>query len=189
MSLKLSNTADVDDAALVARAQAGERQAFSTLVRRHQATVYRVCYRMLGDREDAEDATQETFVRAYQKLQTFQAHSAFKTWLVRLTVNVSLNERARRKRRRDLDGAAAAHPASPVLAPGPEGVVLQAETVAQVHQALQLLKPEHRAAVILRDLEGLSYAAVAAALAVPEGTAKGWAHRGRERLKELLTCG
>jgi RNA polymerase sigma-70 factor (ECF subfamily) len=68
-----------------------------------------------------------------------------------------------------------------------ESIVMRAEAVAQLHHALQALPSNHRVAVVLRDLEGLSYADVASALDVPEGTAKGWAHRGRERLKELLT--
>lgn len=186
MSLELSNSADVDDATLVARARAGERQAFSLLVRRHQATVYRVCYRVLGNREDVEDAAQEAFVRAYRKLDTFRGQSAFRTWLLRLTVNVSLNERGRRKPLASLDGSDPAR-VDTAAEPGPEAEALRSEAAAQVHGALQSLTPNHRAAVILRDLEGLSYPEVAAALGVPEGSAKGWAHRGRERLKELLT--
>ncbi len=188
MDLNLSNyTTDVDDAALVTRAQAGDRQAFSGLVRRHQTTVYRVCYRVLGDQEDAEDAAQEAFIRAYRKLDTFMGQSAFKTWLLRLTVNVSLNERGRRKSVVYLDGADPDGEARPAPEPGPEDELLRAEAAAQLHRCLQSLPLNHRAAVILRDLEGFSYGEVAAALAVPEGTAKGWAHRGRARLKELLT--
>ena len=186
MSLELSNHADVDDAALVARAQAGERTAFSLLVRRHQTTVYRVCYRILGNELDAEDAAQEAFLRAFRKLHTFLGQSTFRTWLLRLTVNVSLNERERRRPPHPdgTDRGAERHPAPE---PGPEAELLRSELAATVQRALQGLRHEHRAAVVLRDLEGLSYAEVAAALGVPEGTAKGWAHRGRERLKELLT--
>lgn len=172
---------NVDDATLIVRARAGDRQAFSALVCRHQATVYRVCYRILGDREDAADAAQEAFLRAYRKLDLFQGQSAFKTWLLRLTVNVSLNERERRKSAAVLEGERA----DP--GPGPEAQALRAETAAYLHRTLQRLPANHRAAVILRDLEGLSYPEVATALAVPEGTAKGWAHRGRTQLKELLT--
>jgi RNA polymerase sigma-70 factor (ECF subfamily) len=171
---------EYDDAALVARAQAGERGAFSMLVRRHQAAVYRVCYRVLGEPEDAADATQEAFIRAYRKLDTFAGRSAFRTWLLRLAINVSLNERGRRKHEVVLEEAYAA----PL--PGPEEEVLRLEAVAHVHQALQALTPQHRAAVVLRDLEGLSYGEAALVLGVPEGTVKGWAYRGRERLKDLL---
>ena len=87
----------MDDAALVARARTDDQQAFAALVQRHQATVYRVCYRVLGNREDAEDAAQEAFLRAYRKLDTFRGESAFGTWLLRLAVNVALNEHQRRR--------------------------------------------------------------------------------------------
>ncbi|HEY8598316.1 MAG TPA: sigma-70 family RNA polymerase sigma factor [Thermomicrobiales bacterium] len=181
MAEDLSNAVTDSDAALVERIRMGERAAFDTLVRRHQAIVYRVCYRILGEPEDAADATQEALLRAYRKLDTFRGQSAFKTWLMRLTVNVSLNERERRKATLPLDDAR--------LATLPEHTVdlRQAEAVTQIHQALQQVPPNHRAAVVLRDLEGFGYAEVAIALGVPEGTAKGWAHRGRSRLKDLLT--
>lgn len=97
MGLNLPELVGLDDGALVARTQAGEREAFSELVRRHQIAVYRVCYHILGSRENAEDAAQEAFTRAYRKLETFQGRSRFKTWMLRLTINVSLNERARRR--------------------------------------------------------------------------------------------
>jgi RNA polymerase sigma-70 factor (ECF subfamily) len=181
LELDLSNRVEPGDSALVARARAGDRRAFSELVRRHQHTVYRVCYRVLGDREDARDAAQEAFIRAYGKIDTFEGRSAFRTWMLRLAVNVSLNERRRRDR-----------PLPPELletgsGESPEEEALRAEDVARLHAALQHLRPNHRAAVVLRDLEGLSYGVVAEALEIPEGTAKGWAHRGRQRLKELLT--
>ena len=181
----------MDDAALVARARAGDRQAFAALVQRHQAAVYRVCYRVLGNREDAEDAAQEAFLRAYRKLASFRGESAFGTWLLRLAINVALNERGRRRvflRRGGPDAPPeATGQASVGAASGPEAGLLRAEAAAQLQRALRSLRPDHRAAVVLRDLEGLPYAEVAAVLAVPEGTAKGWVHRGRARLKELLT--
>lgn len=180
MADDLSNRVGADDAALVARAIAGEREAFSALVGRHHATVFRVCARILGDREDAADATQETFLRAFRKLDTFRGQSAFRTWLLRVAVNVSLNARAGRRPTMPLDDERAAPGAG-------EGTLAQAEAAAQVHHALHHLPANHRAAIVLRDLEGLSYAEVAAALAVPEGTARVWAHRGRERLKDILT--
>lgn len=164
----------------MARSQTGDRGAFSELVRRHQAAVFTVCYRVLGNREDAEDAAQEAFVRAYGKLESFEGRSSFKTWMLRLATNVSLNELGKRKGSYPED-------TRPGPAPNPETELLRSEAIAGVHEALQHLKPEHRAAVVLRDLRELSYAEVAEALAVPEGTAKGWAHRGRLKLKELLS--
>ncbi len=177
----MSNTVELDDHVLVAQAQAGDRKAFSELVRRHQAAIYRVCFRILLDAEDAADATQETLLRAYSKLHTFNGRSAFKTWLVRVAVNVSLNARSQRREGVQLD-----HIVPPSI-PSAESAAMQAEAVSQLYRALRLLPATHRAAVILRDLEGLSYRDVATVLEVPEGTAKGWVYRGRKQLKELLT--
>ena len=182
---ELSNMESAPDAVLIERVRAGDRSAFNTLVLRHQAVVYRVCYRVLGDPDDAADATQEAFLRAYRRLDSFRGQSAFKTWLMRLTVNVSLNERERRKPTEPLDGTASNERPDPET-PDPASTVVRAEAVAQLHRALQQLPPNHRAAVVLRDLEEFSYAETATALGVPEGTAKGWAHRGRARLKDLL---
>lgn len=181
MADDLSNTVLDSDAALVARAQIGDRVAFAALVHRHQAIAFRVCYRVLGNREDAADATQEAFLRVYRRLDTFRGQSTFKTWFMRLTVNVALNERERRKSHIPLNEAHA------VIPTGYSAEIAHAEAVTQLHHALQQVPANHRAAVVLRDLEGFSYAETAAALGVPEGTAKGWAHRGRERLKDLLT--
>lgn len=180
MSLDLSKLIGLDDGALVSRTQIGEREAFSELVRRHQTAVYRVCYRILGNKEDAEDAAQEAFIRAYRKLDTFQGRSAFKTWMLRLAINVSLNERGRRK-------GPPPKEMLPEPVPGPEGQVIEAEAATRLHEALRLVQPDHRAAVVLHDLEGLTYEETAASLGIPEGTAKSWAYRGRQRLKEILT--
>jgi len=181
MAEDLSNTVTASDEALVARAQGGERAAFAELIRRHQMVAFRVCYRILGEREDAADAAQEAFLRAYRRLDTFLGQSTFKTWFMRLTVNVALNARARRKPHVPLDDA------PPLVSADHAAALARIEATAHLHQALQALPPNHRAAVVLRDLEEFTYAETAMALGVPEGTAKGWAHRGRQRLKELLT--
>ena len=182
MRIKLSNLRELGDDALVARAQDGGRRAFSELVRRYQAVIYRSCYRILGDREDAKDASQEAFIRAYRKLHTFRGNSAFKTWMLRVAMNVSLNERARRKLSR-ADAASAEAIPDPEA---PEAEFMRSEVVAQTQKALQLVQSKHRAAVVLRDLEGLTYQETAEALEIAEGTARSWVHRGRKQLKELL---
>lgn len=176
----LSKVSELDDGFLVTRAQAGDRRAFSELVRRHQSSVYRVCYRVLGDREDARDATQEAFVRAFRRLDSFEGRSAFRTWMLRVAMNVSLNERAKRKELPSQDML-------PDPLPDPEAEVIASEQVDRLHRALQLIEPDQRAAIVLHDLEGLTYEEAAQTLGVPEGTVKSWAHRGRRRLKELLT--
>lgn len=172
---------ELNDQQLVMHAQHGDRSAFGELVRRHQTAIFRVCYRILFDREDAADATQEAFLRAYKNLSMFHGSSAFKTWMVRIAVNVSLNARSRQPPVVPWDDLA--------LLPSPQAALEALHIVAhvQVQSALQLLPPNHRVAVILRDLEGYSYAEIALALDVPEGTAKGWVHRGRQRLKDVLT--
>jgi RNA polymerase sigma-70 factor (ECF subfamily) len=180
---KLSNiNKELDDSVLVEQTREGDRRAFSELVRRHQAVVYRSCYRILGDREDAKDASQEAFIRAYRKLDTFQGRSLFKTWILRLAMNVSLNERSRRELpRADVDLA------NTIPGPeAPEAEFVKTEAAARVHEVLQLVRSDHRAAIVLRDLEGLTYRETAESLGIAEGTAKSWVHRGREQLKELL---
>ena len=178
-----SNATRVDDATLVKRARDGDPRAFSELVRRHQSAVYRSCYRVLRDAEDAEDASQEAFLRAYRKLDTFREHSEFKTWLVRVAINLSLNERSTRRKHLHEDiGRAELVP----VPEAPEAELVQAEAASQVRDALRLVRPDHRAAIVLHDLEGLTYQQSAEHLGVAEGTAKSWVHRGRERLKGIL---
>ncbi len=164
------------------RVRSGNRRAFSELVRRHEEPVFRVCYRILGNREDAKDAAQEAFIRAYRKIDGFEGRSSFKTWLLRLTVNVSLNELGKRKETLTLEDWTPAE-----FAPGPEAEAMKADALAKLHKALQALQPNHRAAVVLHDLEGLTFQEVGESLDVAEQTAKSWAYRGRQRLKDLLT--
>ena len=184
MSLKLSSSRKLDDPGLVGRVRNGDRSAYSELVRRHQSAVYRSCYRILGNREDARDASQEAFLRGYRKLETFRGRSAFKTWILRVAMNVSLNERGRQKLAHT-DFALAESIPGPEA---PEAELMKSEAATQVHEALQLVRSDHRAAVVLRDLEGLTYQETAESLGIAEGTAKSWVHRGRKRLKEVLAA-
>ena len=138
------------------------------MVRHHQSVVYRSCYRVLGDREDAKDAGQEAFIRAYRKLDAFRGRSAFKTWILRLAMNVSLNERSRR----EFPGADIALAESIPGPEAPETELMKSEVASVIHKALQLVQPNHRAAIVLRDLEGLTYQETAESLGIAEGTAK-----------------
>ncbi len=133
MRLRLSNTnKELDDDVLVEQAREGDRSAFSELVRRHQRVVYRSCYRILSDREDAKDASQEAFIRAYRRLDTFRGDSAFKTWMLRIAMNVSLNERSRRQLpRADVDLAETIAGLET-----PEAELTKSEAAAQIHEAL-----------------------------------------------------
>ena len=186
MSPTLSNATKLDDATLVKQIQAGDRWAFSELVSRHQTTVYRSCYRILGHHEDAKDATQETFLRAYRKSGAFRGLSTFKTWLVRVAMNVSLNERTSKRK--------VAHSITSDLVQeyvasteeAPEAELMRTEAAVRMHDALELVRPDHRAAIVLREFEGLTYQETAESLGITEGTAKSWVHRGRKQLKKIL---
>ena len=186
-SPNLSNAVKLNDTDIVKQAQNGNRQAFSELVQRHQASVYRSCYRILGHDEDAKDASQETFLRAYRKLDTFQGRSTFKTWLLRVAMNVSLNEHTSRSRRRKASYTNTDLLAQSIPSPeAPEDELIRSEAAVRMHDALELVRPEQRAAIVLRDVDGLAYQEIAKTLEIAEGTAKSWVHRGRKRLKGIL---
>jgi len=178
----------LDETVLLEHAQNGDHRAFSELVRRHQATVERSCYRILGNLEDAKDASQETFLRAYRHLDTFQGRSTFKTWLLRVAMNVSLSGYTRGKQERSHinNDSLAVFVAS---TDDPEGELIRGEAAVRVHDALELVRPDHRDAIVVHDLNGLSYQETAELLGVAEGTVRSWVHRGRKRLKRILIAG
>lgn len=174
---------------LVHRASQGEVGAFSQLVREHSDLVYRVSLRMLGDKE-AQDASQEVWIRVWRSIKEFRGESAFSTWLYRITVNTCLNAREKelRREKRELREELPFLPDYPSGAEhDPEATTLSRERKDEVLAALQHLREEHRAALVLRHMEGLSYAEISGILEVPEGTAKGWVSRGRAALLVLLS--
>jgi RNA polymerase sigma-70 factor, ECF subfamily len=169
------------DRALVARASRGDVEAFTKLVKAHSSLVYRVSLRMLGS-DAAEDASQEVWVRVWRNIKTFRGDSAFSTWLYRITVNTCLSMRQRESRREELEYSGDEMPYLPEPSGGdadPETSVLSAERREEIEAALGHVRAEHRAALVLRHMEGLSYAEIAEVLEVPDGTAKGWVSRGR----------
>ena len=169
------------DRNLVARASRGDVEAFTKLVRAHSSLVYRVSLRMLG-RDAAEDASQEVWVRVWRNMRGFRGESAFSTWLYRITMNTCLSMRQRESRRQDQEYSGDEMPYLPEPSGGdadPETSVLSAERREEIEAALGHVRAEHRAALVLRHMEGLSYAEIAEVLEVPDGTAKGWVSRGR----------
>lgn len=177
------------DEKLVARTLAGDRNAFRTLVERHYQAVYRLCRSILRSAEDAEDATQEVFVRVYEALGQFAGRGAFGAWLRRLTVNHCLNriQSASAKasaQSYSLDLLADTLPASEES--DPEESLLRREERARIQNELDELPPAQRAALGLRLLEGLSYEEIAELMNVPVNSVRSWLHRGRTRLREAL---
>jgi RNA polymerase sigma-70 factor (ECF subfamily) len=175
-------------------ARRGDRGAFNALVESHQRQVYNLCFRTLGNAEDAADATQETFFSAYRAIGGFRApDDAFRSWLLRIAVNTCYDLLRRRRRRptQPLDAADATPSASEVLAdpePGPEQQALSAETAAIVSRALADLSADHRLVITLCDLQGLRYDEAASVLGVELGTVKSRLSRARVALRDALAA-
>lgn len=178
------------DADLVARWQSGDAAAFEVLVKRHEARIFRMLFRMLGTREEAEDATQEAFLSLHRHGHRFRREARFSTFLYRVAANAALNRRRSlgraRAREQELAVRQAAGSDLPVQPRDPEGAASGAEVQARVQEALQALPKDLRVAVVLYDLEGQAYRDISEALEIPEGTVKSRIHRGRQALREQL---
>ena len=182
---------------LVRRCIAGDAVAWEQIVQRYNRRIYNICYRFAGSADDAQDLTQEVFIKMYRTLSSYDAgRAAFMTWLTTITRNLLVDHFRKTKQDRmteTLDGASSEHedamPLSdkiPDKAPPPDARVQSREAGETVHHALQKLSPELREAVILRDLHDMDYREIAAVLKVPEGTVKSRINRGRAELARLL---
>jgi RNA polymerase sigma-70 factor (ECF subfamily) len=184
---------------LVQRARRGDREAFRSLVERYQHKVTALATGMLRNRDDALDVVQDTFAKAYQSLDRFKGESNFYTWLYRITLNLCIDHQ-RRVARMPLAPIEASE--SPEESPGinasrddaqrddPLQRVHESEVGHRIRQAIAELTPEHRAVILLREVEGLSYEEISLALECPKGTVMSRLHYARRqlqaRLRELL---
>lgn len=155
------------------------------IVSTHSARVYRLAYRLTGNQHDAEDLTQEVFVRVFRSLSTYTP-GTFEGWLHRITTNLFLDMVRRRQRIRFDALAEDAAERLPSREPSPQQHFNDTHFDADVQQALDTLAPEFRAAVVLCDIEGLSYEEIAATLGVKLGTVRSRIHRGRSHLRKAL---
>jgi RNA polymerase sigma-70 factor (ECF subfamily) len=170
-----------DESGLIARCLAGDAAAFEPLVARYHRPLFRVAARLLGNRDEAEDATQTAFLKAYQALASCDRERRFFSWIYRILVNECLNVlRARRPVEVLPEGLAA---------PGEADPVATAETCRRVRQALLQLPAAQRDVILLRHFAELRYEQIAAALGVPEKTVKSRLFSARQRLCELLGAG
>jgi RNA polymerase sigma-70 factor (ECF subfamily) len=172
------------DAELVARVRQGDEAAFEQLVLRHQRYVFNLAYRVLGDYAEAEDVTQEAFLRVWRGLSGFRGQARFTTWLYRIVHNLCLN-RLPGLRRELLQ----IEPPEEILAnpaPSPPDLFDARERLAFLHAQLDRLPEKYRLVLTLRYLQEFSYAEIAAALDVPMGTVKTHLHRARRLLRERL---
>jgi RNA polymerase sigma-70 factor (ECF subfamily) len=159
--------------------------SWDEIVRDHSARVYRLAYRLTGNRQDAEDLTQEVFVRVFRSLSSFQP-GTFEGWLHRITTNLFLDQ-ARRKQRIRFDALPEDFSDRlPGLLPTPDAEYVRDLFDADIEAALNELSPEYRAAVVLCDVEGLSYEEIASVLEVKIGTVRSRIHRGRSMLRKAL---
>ena len=188
----------LDDTDCVVLARSGNETAIEELVRRYTPKIYNLQYRLLGTPEAAEDATQETFMRAYRNLTRFDPRRAFKAWLYAIAWNYARDELRRRKRR---SGVPEARPGSRRAPPTPSAAddpcdyrtaappetVVRKEEDEWVHRALHGLRPQERAVLLLREFEGLSYEDLARLFACRVGTVKSRLNRARLELKNVMT--
>jgi RNA polymerase sigma-70 factor (ECF subfamily) len=185
-------------AALVRRCILGDASAWEELVRQQNRRIYNICYRFTGSSSDAEDLTQEVFIRLYRTLNSYEPdRGAFTTWLTTLTRNLLVDHfrRTRQDRVTDsIDAAPVGDEDAPSLSerlederPSPQAKLASKETQRVVQQALQKVSPDLREAVILRDLQDMDYREIASVLKVPEGTVKSRINRGRAELARVLS--
>ncbi|AMN47307.1 RNA polymerase sigma-70 factor, ECF subfamily [Steroidobacter denitrificans] len=185
-------TAEDTDQQLVERVQAGDKSAFNLLVLKYQHRVLKLVGRFLNDPAEAEDVAQEAFLKAYRALGTFRGDSAFYTWLYRIAINTAKNALVSNRRRPvdfDLDlqdpDQYDRH-AKLKEADTPEGVLLTDEIREVVERALEQLPEDLRTAIVLRELEGLSYEEIADAMDCPVGTVRSRIFRAREAIDKKL---
>jgi len=167
-----------DDQGWVERSRQGEHEAFETLVRRYQRMIYALAYRMTGSAADAEDLTQETFIRAHEQLAGYRAEAKFSSWLYRIAVNHCLNWRKRTARREQVHHEWQAQRAE---YSSPDGALAQ-----KVQDALMKLSPKQRATVALAIYDGLSHAEAARVLGCSETTVSWRLFAARAKLRRLL---
>lgn len=175
---------DPQEGSLITRSQRGDLEAFDRLVAAHEDHIYHAAYRITGNAEDARDAAQETFLKAFRALPRYRHEAAFSTWLHRIAVNASLDIVRRRPQVPPLSLEDVALPAA---SGNPEPEVERSELQRRVHQGLARLAPDHRVIVVLRDLQGLAYEEIAEVLRIPIGTVRSRLSRAREALRALLT--
>jgi RNA polymerase sigma-70 factor (ECF subfamily) len=183
--------AQTDERELVERAARGDRDSFDVLVRRHQDRIFSVAYQIVRNREDALDVAQEAFAKAYVSLSSFKGESSFTTWVHRIVVNLSI-DCLRRRRRGEVatydDRLAIPEDAEPgpAASDDPESALEARQVQALLARGLQLLPPVHRAVLVLREIEGLSYDEIARAVGCSLGTVMSRLFYARRKLQKVL---
>ncbi len=181
------------DGEIVERAKQGDREAFGVLVHRYQGRAYRLALRVLRDEEQARDAVQDSFLKAYRSIDRFEGRSSFYTWLYRLVMNRCIDQKRRDKLKSDrhveweeerMQDAAPGAGAAPTG--GPDDDLYRAQLRKRMAEAIRGLPEDARRTFELREVDGLDYAEIAAALRIPKGTVMSRLHYARRRLRAVL---
>jgi RNA polymerase sigma-70 factor, ECF subfamily len=194
VSLDPSVTVFCEDACWIGETLRGNTAAFGHLVSKYQDRLYRSVVLLSGSQDDALDVVQDAFVQAMLKLDTFQSHSQFYTWLYRIAYNLAITARVCKKRQRQVGAQIAAARRTDrahgrrhaSVAWAPETQLERKETCRQVRQAIARLEEDFRVVLVLREIDGLCYAEIARVLGLPKGTVRSRLHRARLQLLNML---
>ncbi|MFC1840301.1 RNA polymerase sigma factor [Thermodesulfobacteriota bacterium] len=185
----------INDSDLVRSFKEGNQIAFERLVIKYQDRIFNLCFRFLGDRNEAEDTAQEVFIKVYKALKRFRSESSFYTWIYRITVNTCKNrvkslDYRRSKKNITLDDEKDSKFTSAPYASGmdenPDQIIVKKERIKQVQNAIKDLTSDHRAVIILRDIEGFSYEEISEITGHKLGTVKSRLSRARNDLRTIL---
>ncbi|MGA7571231.1 MAG: sigma-70 family RNA polymerase sigma factor [Candidatus Aquilonibacter sp.] len=170
-----------EDGELVAMTLGGRSEAFATLVERYDRAVYHLAYRTLHDVEEARDASQEAFFKAYRSLRTFKQGAKFSTWIFAITYHACCDRLNRRKRYSNEELPERADPG-----PGPESQAIALDQARRLHDAIDALPEKYRTVITLYHLQGKQYEEIAQVLGLPMGTVKTHLFRAKEHLRKIL---
>ncbi len=190
------NATPVSDHELVTRAQLGSEKAYRELLDRYQRPVFSIIFRMIRDREQAEDLAQETFVRVFNHIGRYDPRYKFSSWIFKIATNLTIDWIRRKELKTvSIDGSRNAVTSDEMEATAitivsedenPEELLEAKELGEEIEQAIGKLRPEYRAAILLRHVEGREYQEIAEIMALPLGTVKTYIHRGRNELRDTL---
>ena len=177
-----------NDELLLKRAQKGDTAAMEELIQIHEKKIYNIAYRFMGNEADAYDMAQESLIKIYRKLYSFKQESSFSSWAYRICVNTCMDGLRKRKKaplslEHSLEQGVSFEDTT---IPSPEDHALSIEKAEDIQKAIDVLSEDHKAVIILRDINGFSYEEISEYLDISVGTVKSRINRGRQRLKELL---
>jgi RNA polymerase sigma-70 factor (ECF subfamily) len=186
---------DQQEKRLIKKVKKGDQQAFAELVERYKNSVFAICLRMVGNAQEAEDLSQEAFIRAFNHIDQYDHERKFSTWLFRIATNLSIDFLRRRKSNISLDAVVpgteglSLNAMLPDQTAQPEELVVRKETEEMVQNEIKKLPEKYRSAVVLKYIEDLSLKEISEIMDIPVGTVKTRIHRGREMLRKMMMAG